>query len=148
MVRDIPMPHYAGADLLAESWRQIGVTTTQDRRNIWDWRKVIDSGDFDVALDFSGDFYDEIRLARPVVGQLFRVDRPVSGRPLHRPGGDQRPAVTGQDRARFRAPRPDRGLHGSALVVEPHRTSVALKGWAITPSHFIGQDLTDVWLEH
>jgi len=59
MVRDIPMPHYAGADLLAESWRQIGVTTTQDRRNIWDWQKVIDSGDFDVALDFSGDFYDD-----------------------------------------------------------------------------------------
>ena len=27
-------------------------------------------------------------------------------------------------------------------------TSASLKGWAITPSHFIGQDLTDVWLEH
>jgi peptide/nickel transport system substrate-binding protein len=27
-------------------------------------------------------------------------------------------------------------------------TSAGLKGWAITPSHFIGQDLTDVWLEH
>src|ERR1700680_2969204 len=52
MVRDIPMPHYAGADLLAESWRQIGVTTTQDRRNIWDWQKGIDSGDFDVRTDF------------------------------------------------------------------------------------------------
>ena len=25
-------------------------------------------------------------------------------------------------------------------------TSSALKGWSITPSHFIGQDLTDVWL--
>ena len=37
MVRDIPMPHYAGADLLAESWRQIDVTASQDRRNIWDW---------------------------------------------------------------------------------------------------------------
>src|SRR6202048_4805240 len=42
MVRDIPMPHYAGADLLAASWRQIGVTTTKDRRNIWDWQKGID----------------------------------------------------------------------------------------------------------
>jgi peptide/nickel transport system substrate-binding protein len=25
-------------------------------------------------------------------------------------------------------------------------TSASLKGWSITPSHFIGQDLTDVWL--
>ncbi|MBO0734996.1 MAG: hypothetical protein J2P48_00275 [Alphaproteobacteria bacterium] len=53
------MPHYAGADLLAESWRTLGVTTTQDGRNIWDWQKVIDSGEFDVALDFSGDFYGD-----------------------------------------------------------------------------------------
>ena len=26
-------------------------------------------------------------------------------------------------------------------------TSAKLKGWNITPSHFIGQDLTDVWLD-
>src|SRR6266436_9428973 len=58
-VRDIPMPHYVGADLCAESWRQIGVATKQDRRNIWDWQKEIDAGQFDVALDFSGDFYDD-----------------------------------------------------------------------------------------
>jgi peptide/nickel transport system substrate-binding protein len=25
-------------------------------------------------------------------------------------------------------------------------TSATVKGWSITPSHFIGQDLTDVWL--
>jgi peptide/nickel transport system substrate-binding protein len=25
--------------------------------------------------------------------------------------------------------------------------SSKLKGWNITPSHFIGQDLTDVWIE-
>jgi peptide/nickel transport system substrate-binding protein len=27
-------------------------------------------------------------------------------------------------------------------------TSSALKGWHITPSHFIGQDLAGVWLDH
>jgi len=26
-------------------------------------------------------------------------------------------------------------------------TSSKLRGWYITPSHFIGQDLTDVWLD-
>ena len=26
-------------------------------------------------------------------------------------------------------------------------TTAKLKGWSITPSHFIGQDLTDVWLD-
>jgi peptide/nickel transport system substrate-binding protein len=59
LVRDIPIPHYAGADLLAESWKEIGITVKQDRRNIWDWQKVVDARDFDIALDFSGDFYDD-----------------------------------------------------------------------------------------
>jgi hypothetical protein len=27
-------------------------------------------------------------------------------------------------------------------------TSAKLRGWSLTPSHFIGQDLTDVWIEH
>src|SRR3954447_19573789 len=39
LVRDIPMPPFAGADLLAESWQDVGVTTTQQRLNIWEWRK-------------------------------------------------------------------------------------------------------------
>ena len=76
MVRDIPMPHYAGADLLAESWRQVGVTAAQDRRNIWEWQKVIDAGEFDVALDFSGDFYDDptIQLTKFVSHDLSPVN--------------------------------------------------------------------------
>jgi hypothetical protein len=69
MVRDIPMPDYAGADFLADSWREISVTAAQDRRNIWDWQKVIDEGNFDVALDFSGDFYETKYCAR---GSLLR----------------------------------------------------------------------------
>src|SRR5207237_10358018 len=28
-------------------------------RNIWDWQKIVDARDFDIALDFSGDFYDD-----------------------------------------------------------------------------------------
>ena len=135
----------------------IGVTTTQDRRNIWDWQKVIDSGEFDVALDFSGDFYDDptIQLTKFVSHDLSPVNYSGSTDRFldalyHRPGGDQRSAPAGEDRARFRATRLDRGLYGSAACggtgsSQPRRQ---LKGWSITPSHFIGQDLTDVWLEH
>src|ERR1700730_16089999 len=32
VVRDIPIPHYAGADLLVASWQEIGVSTTQNRQ--------------------------------------------------------------------------------------------------------------------
>jgi peptide/nickel transport system substrate-binding protein len=76
LVRDIPIPHYAGADLLAASWKEIGITVTQDRRNIWDWQKVVDARDFDIALDFSGDFYDDptLQLTKYVSHDLSPVN--------------------------------------------------------------------------
>src|SRR5207248_486197 len=76
LVRDIPIPHYAGADLLAQSWKELGITVSQDRRNIWDWQKVVDARDFDVALDFSGDFFDDTtyQLTRYVSHDLSLVN--------------------------------------------------------------------------
>jgi peptide/nickel transport system substrate-binding protein len=156
MVHDIPLPHYAGADLLAESWRQIHVTATQDRRNIWDWQKVIDSGDFDVALDFSGDFYDD-----PTIQLTKFVSLDLS--PVNYSGSTDRfldalfigQAVTSDPQQRARIVRDfERHALTEAYTVpllwwnRIVATSAGMKGWSITPSHFIEQDLTDVWLEH
>jgi peptide/nickel transport system substrate-binding protein len=155
IVRDIPMPHYAGADLLAESWRQIGVTTTQDRRNIWDWQKEIDAGQFDVALDFSGDFYDDatIQLTKYVshdlspVNYSYSIDRFLDALFIGQ-------AVTSDPRQRAKIVRDFEHHALSEAYTVPLlwwnrivATSAKLKGWSITPSHFIGQDLTEVWLD-
>jgi peptide/nickel transport system substrate-binding protein len=155
LVRDIPMPHYAGADLLADSWRQIGVVTTEKKLGIFDWQKEVDAGDFDVALDFSGDFYDD-----PTIQLTKYVSHDLS--PVNNSGSTDRfldalyigQAVTSDPQQRARMVR-DFERHAlteaytvpllwwNRIVV----TSAKLKGWSITPSHFIGQDLTDVWLE-
>ena len=156
VVRDIPMPHYAGADLLAESWRAVGVTATQDSRNIWDWQKVIDDGHFDIALDFSGDFYDD-----PTIQLTKFVSQDLS--PVNYSGSTDRlldalfvgQAVNTDPRQRAKMVRDFERralieaytvplLWWNRIVV----TSSRVKGWAITPSHFIGQDLTNVWLDH
>jgi len=153
MVRDIPMPHYTGADLLVDSWHEVGVTATEDRRNIWDWQKVIDAGDFDVALDFSGDFYDD-----PTIQLTKFVSHDLS--PVNYSGSTDRfldalfigQAVTSDPRQRAKIVRDfERHALTEAYTVpllwwsRIVATSSALKGWSITPSHFIGQDLTDVW---
>ena len=154
-VRDIPMPHYAGADLLAESWRQIGVTTAQDRRNIWDWQKEIDARQFDVALDFSGDFFDDptIQLTKFVSHDLSPVNYSYStDRFLDALFIGQ--AVTSDPRQRAKIVRDFEQHALSEAYTVPLlwwdrivATSARLKGWSITPSHFIGQDLTEVWLD-
>lgn len=155
LVRDIPMPHFAGANLLVESWNAIGVTTTQDKRNIFDWQKQVEAGSYDVAQDFSGDFYDD-----PTIQLTKYVSRDLS--PVDLSGAEDRfldalyigQAVTTDPRKRAEIVR-DFERHAltqaytvpllwwNRIVV----TSARLKGWNITPSHFIGQDLTDVWIE-
>lgn len=155
LVRGIPIPHFAGADLLAESWKEIGIATTQDRRNIWDWQKVIDSRDFDIALDFSGDFYDD-----PTFQLTKYVSHDLS--PVNFSGSTDRfldalyvaQAMTSDQRERARMVHDfERHALTEAYTVpllwwnRIVATSSKLKGWSVTPSHFIGQDLTNVWLE-
>jgi peptide/nickel transport system substrate-binding protein len=155
LVRDIPIPHYAGADLLAAGWKEIGITVTQDRRNIWDWQKVVDSRDFDIALDFSGDFYDDptFQLTKYVSHDLSPVNFASStDRFLDALYVAQ--AMTTDPRERTRIVRAfERHALTEAYTVpllwwnRIVATSAKLKGWSITPSHFLGQDLTDVWID-
>jgi peptide/nickel transport system substrate-binding protein len=155
LVRDIPIPHYAGADLLAASWREIGVTTTQERRKIADWQKLVEKHDFDVAQDFSGDFYDDptMQIAKYVSQDLSPIDYSgATDRFLDALFIGQ--AMTTDQRQRAKIVR-DLERHAlteaytvpllwwNRIVV----TSSKVKGWNISPSHFIGQDLTDVWLD-
>jgi peptide/nickel transport system substrate-binding protein len=155
LVRDIPMPHYAGADLLAKSWSAIGIDTTVKKLGIFDWQKEVEAHDFDVAQDFQGDFYDDptIQLAKYVSQDISPVDYSgVTDRFLDSLYIGQ--ALTTDPRERVKIVREfERHALNSAATVPLlwwNRivvTSSALKGWSITPSHFIGQDLTDVWLD-
>jgi peptide/nickel transport system substrate-binding protein len=154
LVRDIPMPHYAGADLLAASWKEIGITVAQDRRNIWDWQKAVDARDFDIALDFSGDFYDD-----PTFQLTKYVSHDLS--PVNFAGSTDRfldalfvaQAMTTDPRQRAKMVRDfERHALTEAYTVpllwwnRIVATSSRLRSWSITPSHFLGQDLTEVWI--
>ena len=154
LVRDIPIPRYAGADLLAASWKEVGITVTQDRRNIWDWQKVVDAREFDIGLDFSGDFYDD-----PTFQLTKYVSHDLS--PVNFAGSTDRfldalfvaQAMTTDPRQRAKMVRDfERHALTEAYTVpllwwnRIVATSSRLRGWSITPSHFLGQDLTEVWI--
>ena len=155
LVRDIPMPHYAGADLLAASWRELGIETVQIRKNIWDWQKVVDSQDFDIVLDFSGDFFDDptIQLTKYVSQDLSPVNYSGStdrfldalyiGQAMTPEAAQRAKIVREFERHALTEAYSVPLLWWNRIVV----TSAKVKGWNITPSHFIGQDLKDVWLE-
>ena len=154
MERDIPMPHDAGAELLVESWRAIGVTAEIDKRNIFDWQKAAEAGDFDVAQDFQGDFYDDptIQLTKFVSHDLSPIDYSGAtdrfldalyvGQAVTTDAAKRAAIVREFERHALTEAYTVPLLWWNRIVV----TSSRVQGWAITPSHFIGQDLTDVWL--
>ena len=154
--RDIPMPYGPGADYLIAAWREIGVTAAQEKLNTKDWQSALESGHFAVALDFGGDFFDD-----PTLQLTKYVSRDLS--PANYASSTDRlldalyigQAVSTDPRQRAKIVR-DFERHAlteaytvpilwwNRIVV----TSGDLKGWNMTPSHYIGQDLTDVWLDH
>jgi peptide/nickel transport system substrate-binding protein len=149
------MPHFAGAQLLADSWRTIGVETTIDARPIGDWQNVVDQGNFDIAQDFMGDFYDDptIQLAKYISQDLSpmnfsgSVDRFLDGLFV-----GQAVSVDPQKRTQIVRSFEEHALREAYTVPLLWWNRLVavdsfVKGWSITPSHFIGQDLTDVWLD-
>ena len=154
--RDVAIPYWAGADAVIEAWKTIGVTADQVRLNTKDWQSALESGHFAAAVDFTADYVDN-----PTSQLAKYVSRDLS--PVNYSGSTDRfldalyigQAISTDPRQRARIVR-DFEQHAitqaytvpilwwNRIVV----TSARLKGWNMTPSHFIGQDLTDVWLDH
>ncbi len=155
LVRKIPMPHFAGAQLLADSWKTIGVETVIDARPIAEWQDVVDQGNFDIAQDFMGDFYDDptIQLTKYISQDFSPVNFSGSiDRFLDALFVGQAISVDPQKRAQIVRSFEEHALQQAyAVPLLWWNRLVAVdsfvKGWSITPSHFIGQDLTDVWLD-
>ena len=153
--RDVPMPYSAGADAAIAAWREIGVTVIQKKFNTADWTAALDSGRFSAALDFSGDYFDDPTL------QLAKYLSPDFS-PANHSGSTDRDldalyigqAITADPRKRASIVREferrafDQAasvpiLWWNRIVV----TSANLRGWNMTPSHYLGQSLTEVWID-
>lgn len=153
--RDVPVPYGPGADAVIEAWRAIGVTATQVKLNTRDWQAALEGGRFAAAFDFDGGYFDDatLQLAKYVsrdlspsnyagstdrlldalyIGQAISTDPQLRAKIVR---DFERRALT----EAYAVPI----LWWNRIVV----TSAALKGWHMTPSHYIGQDLTEVWLD-
>ena len=153
--RDLPQPWIPGGNYVAEAWRAIGLTVEPQNLKLKDWTKTVQDGDFDTTIDFVGDYFDDPTL------QLSKwVSRDLS--PDNLSGSTDRfldalyigQALTTDPRERLRIVRDfeRRALTEAYTVpilwynrIVP--TAAFVKGWEMTPSQYIGQDLADVWLD-
>lgn len=153
--RDLPMPWIPGGNYVAEAWRTIGLTVEQQQLKLKDWTRAMEGGDFDAAIDFVGDYFDD-----PTLQLAKWVSRDLS--PVNFSGSTDRfldalyigQALTTDRGARLKIVREfeRRALTQAYTVpilwynrIVP--TAAYVKGWNMTPSQYIGQDLADVWLD-
>jgi peptide/nickel transport system substrate-binding protein len=143
-------------DFLVEQWRQIGVTVRHERHEPRAFLNALQREDppFDAAVDFACDYADEpnLQLARYLshdrtsTNYSHHTDRMLdtlfdqqSGEADRRKRHD---LVREFERRALRLAYSVPVLWWHRVVVMDHN----VRGWNVTPSHYIGQDLAEVWL--
>jgi peptide/nickel transport system substrate-binding protein len=137
-----------------DQWRQIGVETEHVQANETLYNNSMNDGTFDVALDFQGDSVDEptYQLARHLSVDLSSNRGRYTDRALDDIFEQQKNETDKTIRSRI--------VHGFERRMLDEAYTVPLlwwqrivvmrsniKGWGMTPSHLIGQDLETVWLK-
>jgi len=153
--RNVSQPFTPAGVYVVDQLRRIGITVEHAQLDVSQQKKSIAAGDYDVALDgFCGDNEDP----RPVL--LAYLSKSRSPRNMSRNEAPEvdalfdkyKLAMTAADQKTAALDVQKAILAGSYSVpllwynrIVAH--SSALKGWSITPSHFVGQNLADVWLD-
>jgi peptide/nickel transport system substrate-binding protein len=154
--RAVDQPYTIVGTWLIDQWRQIGVTVEQKMEPTGPFYARLRSQDFDVTMDFN---------CQSVVNPLLDIGKFLSTDI----GNESYGGYTDRDldkifEAMNRAPEEaeqrklmrqfekrvlDEQAHSFVTLwwnrIIPHRSYV--KGWKISPSHYLNQDLANVWLD-
>ncbi|MBI1776018.1 MAG: ABC transporter substrate-binding protein [Proteobacteria bacterium] len=152
--RNVPMPFTPVAIYLVDQWRQIGVTAENNQLDVAQQKSTFLAGNFEVGLDATCTDTDEPNAEL----QLYiSSDRsPINFSRYHDQAMDdlfeKQKRVTSDAERKPLLRQFERRLIDQSYTVPIvwwHRIvahSAALKGWKITPSHYLNQDLAGVWL--
>jgi peptide/nickel transport system substrate-binding protein len=153
--RNIP-PYPDEGKFVVEQWRQIGVTVEEERLNTKGWTDALAEGKFDAAIDFVGDYLDDptLQLTKYVSTDLSPgnfsgsqdsfLDALYVGQAVTTDLSKRAKIIREFERRAMSEAYTVPILWANRLVA----TSPRLKGWYITPSHYIEQDLVDVWIDN
>ncbi len=152
--RNLAQPYTPAGVFVTDQWRQIGVTVEHVQLDTAPYLAGMSSGNFDVAMDFSNLFMDEPSLGlakylssdRAPENRSRAIDRELDTlfeRQLRTLDGKERASLIRQ----FETRAIEQGYQVPLLwwhrIVPTH---TVVRGWQMSPSHNLGQDLADVWL--
>jgi peptide/nickel transport system substrate-binding protein len=152
--RNVSQPFTPAGVYVVDQLRRIGVTAEHVQMDVSTQKKSIAAGDYDVGLDgFCGDNEDP----RPLL--LAYLSKSRSPRNMSRNEAPEVDALFDKYKA-ARTPEEQKSIAWDvqrAIITGAYSVPVLwynrivahtaeVKGWKITPSHFVGQDLADIWL--
>jgi len=152
--RNLAMPYTPAGIFLVDQWRQIGVEVEHKQSDTAPYIAAMQSGNFDVAIDFSNLFNDDPTLS--ITKYLSHKGNPLN---MSRANDEEIDKLFDQQlregdvekrKALIRALEKrafEQGYQQPLLwwhrIVPTHKV---VMGWKMSPSHNLGADLADVWL--
>ncbi len=153
--RNIPMPYTPVGVFLINEWRQIGVTAEHEQPETRAYISSLRGGNYEVGLDFNCDAVDDPNLQ--LAKYISRDRSPINyGRYNDRKLDELYDKQKGEldVKKRYAILREFEQYALTQAYTIPtiwwHRIIVhwkQMKGWHMSPSHYINQDLQDVWID-
>ena len=152
--RNVPMPYTPVGVFLIDQWRQIGLTVEHEQLETRLYQAALSGGNYEAGLDFNCDFMDEpnLQLIKYLSADKSSINYGrYTDRTLDELYEKQKRATDAKQRYAIVREFETRVLTEAYTVptIWWHRIIVhwsKLKGWEVTPSHYLNQDLADVWL--
>lgn len=152
--RNIPMPYSPVGVWAIDQWRQIGIEVEHQQLESRLYLNALSSGNYEAGMDFNCDFMDEPNLQ--LLKYLSAAKSPINyGRYNDAKLDDlyEKQKRATDPKARYALVREfERHVLDQSYTVPTiwyHRIiahSTQVKGWYVTPSHYIHQELAGVWL--
>ena len=148
-------PYTPGALYSIDQWRRIGVVAEHEQMETKLYLDRLAAGDFDVAIDFQGDYNDDPTaqfskfLTKKTSPSAYsnhsdsKLDEMYAKQRRTMDVTERTKVVREMDRyaltQAYNVP-----LMWWQRIIVNHKK---IKGWYMTPSHYLGQDLSTVWLD-
>ena len=152
--RNVNMPYTPVGVYLINEWRQIGLTVEHEQLETRLYTNALRSGNYQAGLDFNCDFMDEpnLQLIKYISADKSSINYGrYKDAKLDELYAKQSGATDLNERKKLIREFEKHALEQSYTIptIWWHRIIVnwkQMKGWEITPSHYLNQDLADVWL--
>jgi peptide/nickel transport system substrate-binding protein len=152
--RNLAMPYTPAGIFLVDQWRQIGVEVEHKQSDTGPYLAHMNAGNHDVAIDFTNLFMDDTSLG---LAKFLSISRAPENRSR---SNDPELDKLYDDHLRERDPEKRKGLIRAfekrlfeqayqQQLLWWHRivpTHKVVMGWKMSPSHNLGADLAEVWL--